>query len=128
MEMKTKLLITGLAFMAMTTLVSAQNTGAGQRQMNGTGKGTAFVDTNKDGVCDNFETAVSNNRNGRRLANATAGGNRRGMAAGQGRGTAHGQGRGMGPGEGRGTGQGGKNFVDADKNGICDLYEKAQVK
>lgn len=126
--MKTKLLITGLAFMAMTTLVSAQNTGAGQRQMNGTGKGTAFVDTNKDGVCDNFETAASNNRNGRRFVNATAGGNRRGMAAGQGRGTGQGQGRGMGPGEGCGTGQGGKNFVDADKNGICDLYEKAQGK
>ena len=31
MEMKTKLLITGLAFMAMTTLVSAQNQGAGAK-------------------------------------------------------------------------------------------------
>ena len=126
--MKTKLLITGLAFMAMTTLVSAQNTGAGQRQMNGTGKGTAFVDTNKDGVCDNFEAAASNNRNGRGLANASAGGNRRGMATCQGRGPANGQGRGMGTGEGRGTGQGGKNFVDADKNGICDLYETESKK
>jgi len=126
--MKTKLLITGLAFMAMTALLNAQNQGAGQRQMNGTGKGTAFVDANKDGVCDNFETAASNNRNGRRLANAKASGNRRGMAAGQGRGTSHGQGRGMGPGQGRGTGQGGTNFVDADKNGICDLYEKSQRK
>ncbi len=34
MEMKTKLLITGLAFMALTTLANAQNQGAGQRQMN----------------------------------------------------------------------------------------------
>ena len=126
--MKTKLLITGLAFMAMTTLVSAQNTGAGQRQMNGTGKGTAFVDTNKDGVCDNFEAAASNNRNGRGLANASAGGNRRGMEAGQGRGTAHGQGRGTGPGQGQRLKPGGRNFVDADKNGICDIYESSAKK
>jgi len=127
MEMKTKLLITGLALMAMTTLVSAQKMVAGQRQMNGTGQGAAFVDTNKDGVWDNFGNAASNNRIGRRQANATEG-NRRGMAAGQGRGTANGQGRGMGPGQGQGTGQGGKNFVDADKNGICDLYETASKK
>jgi len=126
--MKTKLLITGLAFMAMTTLVSAQNRVAGQRQMNRTDQGTAFVDANKDGVCDNFETAASNNRNGRRLANTNSCGNRGGMVAGQGRGTANGQGRGMGPGQGRGTGQGGKNFVDADKNGICDSYETASKK
>ena len=128
MEMKTKLLITGLAFMAMTTLVSAQNTGAAQRQMNGSGKGAAFVDANKDGVCDNFGTAASNNRNGRKMANASGGGNRRGMAAGQGRGTAHGQGRGMGTGQGQGLKPGGRNFVDADKNGICDIYESSAKK
>ena len=52
MEMKTKLLITGLAFMAMTTVLSAQNQGAGQSQMKGKGKGTAFVDANKNGICD----------------------------------------------------------------------------
>ena len=58
--MKTKLLITGLAFMAITTLVSAQNQGASQGPMNGTGKGSAFVDANKNGICDNYENSKPN--------------------------------------------------------------------
>ena len=122
--MKTKLLITGLAFLALTTLANAQNKTTVQTQQTTppTTRG-AYVDANNDGICDNFETIASYNRNGRRMANASATGNRRGMAAGQGRGTACGQGCGMGPGQGRGLGQGGRNFVDADKNGICDFYE-----
>jgi len=53
MVMKTKLFITGLALIAMTTLASAQNQGTGQGKQNATGKGMAYVDANKDGVCDN---------------------------------------------------------------------------
>jgi len=129
MEMKSKLLITGLAFLALTTLANAQNktTGQGQQTTPPITRGT-YVDANNDGICDNFETTASYNRNGRRMANASATGNRRGMAAGQGRGIARGQGRGMGPGQGRGPGQGGRNFVDADKNGICDFREKPAIK
>jgi len=129
MEMKTKLLITGLAFLALTTLVNAQNKTDRQNQQTSLPitRGT-YVDANNDGICDNFETTASSNRNGRRMANASATGNRRGMAAGQGRGTAHGQGCGMGPGQGRGMCQGGRNYVDADKNGICDFRETPSKK
>jgi hypothetical protein len=89
MEMKSKLLITGLAFLALTTLANAQNktTGQGQQTTPPITRGT-YVDANNDGICDNFETTASYNRNGRRMANASATGNRRGMAAGQGRGIA----------------------------------------
>ncbi|MFZ0282178.1 MAG: hypothetical protein WAL29_11040 [Bacteroidales bacterium] len=108
--MKTKLLITGLAFMAMTTLVSAQNQGAGQRQMNGKDKSTTFVDADKDGICDNFETCKSSDFRGNRSANfknAACQGQRKGMGQ-------------QGMKQGRNNQ---RNFVDADKNGICDFRE-----
>jgi len=124
MEMKTKLLITGLAFLALTTIVNAQNKTTVQNQQTTPPITTgSYVDANNDGICDNIGTASSYNRNGRRMENASATGNRRGMVAGQGRGTARGQGRGMRPGHGQGRVHGGGNFVDADKNGICDFRE-----
>lgn len=127
MEMKTKLFITGLAFMALTTLAGAQDPGAGQKQQNVTGYGQAYVDANNNGICDNFENGTSNGPKGQRR------GNFRGCAMGQKQvsGPGQGQGQGQGPGMGqRGMRQGqgrGRNFVDADKNGVCDFYEK-QVK
>ncbi len=101
--MKTKILLTGLALLAMTAFANAQepvNTrGNGNGSGRGTGQGTAFVDTNKNGICDNYE-----NRS------ATVSGQKRGK------------------GVCNGTGQGkGKNFVDVNKNGVCDNYE-ARVK
>jgi len=60
--MRTKLLLTGLAFIAFTALATAQDPVAGQGQgkgrgpCNGTGKGSAYVDANKDGICDNLGT------------------------------------------------------------------------
>jgi len=114
MKMKTKLLITGLALMALTTLASAQNQGTGQRQQNQNGREFAWVDADKDGVCDNYGTQKSSGCKGN----------------GQGNGKGMGQGRnqGMGPcgtGEGRGDK---KNFVDTDKNGICDFRETPEKK
>ena len=105
--MKTKLFLTGLVLMAITTFASAQDPVAGQgrgngRCCNGTGRGAAFVDKNNDGVCDNFEN---------RAANVT--GNK---------GNGDGKCNGTGKGQGQGRGQG-RNFVDANKNGICDIYE-----
>ena len=104
--MKTKLFLTGLALMAITTFASAQDPVAGQGRgngcgrCNGTGKGAAFVDKNNDGVCDN-------------LQNGNATGNK-------------GNGKCDGSGKVQGKGQG-SNFVDANKNGICDTYE-ARIK
>lgn len=108
--MKTKLFITGLAFMALTTMTSAQNQGAGQRQQNQAGKEYAWVDTNNDGVCDNFEMRKSSCHLGRNS---------------QGKFNGAGQGRKQGTGScGMTRGQGNqKNPVDTNKNGVCDFRE-----
>lgn len=108
--MRTKLFLTGLALMAVTVFANAQDPATGrdncngQRndQCNGTGTGSAFVDKNNDGVCDNIQ-------NGNTTGN---------------------KGNGKCDGSGKGQGQGkvqGRNFVDANKSGICDTYE-ARIK
>ena len=103
--MKTKLFFTGLALMAVTVFANAQDPATGRGNCNGqrngqcnaSGKGSAFVDKNNDGVCDN-------------LQNGNATGNK-------GNGKCDGSGKGQGQGKGQGS-----NFVDANKNGICDTY------
>ena len=102
--MKTKLIFSGLVLLAVTTLASAQNNGAGIRQQNGRGKGPAFVDNNKNGVCDNYENRTVSASDDRWAGNGRCCGTRKG----QGRGRAQGTGR---------------NFIDANKNGICDRSE-----
>jgi hypothetical protein len=123
--MKTKLLISGLALMALTTLASAQNSGVSSSQpKSGTEKASTFVDTNNNGICDNYEKNAANTSNCRRSGvNNCCGLGRRQM---QGKGNGSGMGRnrfGMGQGKGRG-----RNFVDADKNGICDNFEASAKK
>jgi hypothetical protein len=109
MVMKTKLLIIGLAFIAMTTLASAQNQGPGQRHQNSTCRVAAFVDDNKNGICDNYEN---------RLTNATFGtGNNNFKGYGGGKKQFNGK---CGMRQGKGYN---RNFVDSDKNGICDFRE-----
>jgi hypothetical protein len=106
--MKTKLFLTGLAIIAATAIVSAQQgNGRGCGKCNGTTKGTAYIDKNNNGVCDNSEN--------RQTTSTVKKGN--------------GTGKCDGTGQGRGKGQGkGKNFVDANKNGICDTYEVRNQK
>lgn len=107
--MKTKLLLTGLALIAITAFASAQNPIEGQGpgnkncRCNGKGRGVAFVDANKDGICDN--TGNRSNASGQK-----GGGN------GNCNGTRNGKGQGQGKGKGR-------NFIDANQNGICDKFE-----
>jgi len=123
--MKTKLLISGLAFLALTTLASAQNKDVSSPlPQSGKARGINFVDTNKNGICDNYENNAANSSNCRRLgANNCCGLGRRQMQ-GQGNGVGRGRNRfGMGQGKGRG-----RNFVDSDKNGICDYYESVTKK
>ena len=108
--MKTKLLVTGLAIMALTTTAAfAQNRGdlKDQKAVSQTTGGN-FIDEDKNGVCDYYETNGRMRGNGHRMANFAAAQGRRGMAAGQGRGLRTLQGRGMGPGQGRGAAPGGK--------------------
>jgi hypothetical protein len=107
--MKTKLFLTGIALIAITSFaiaqdpVTAQGQGNGRGRCNGTGQGASFVDANKDGKCDNFGT---------KKANSTGS---------KGKGACNGTGQGKGQGKGR-------NFVDANKNGACDTFEAQSNK
>lgn len=93
--MKAKIFLAGLALLAVTAFASAQNQGGkGNGNCNGTSKGVAFVDNNKDGICDNQGTGKSGAQKGKRD------------------GTGNGQGKGKG-----------RNFVDANQNGVCDTFE-----
>ncbi|HAH25847.1 MAG TPA: hypothetical protein DCL77_19170 [Prolixibacteraceae bacterium] len=105
--MKTKTFLSGLAFLAVTVMASGQNPvaakGNGHGNCKGTAKCAAFIDANKNGICDTYE-------------------NRTAIAlAGKGNGTCTGKGKGQGKGKG-------KNFVDANQNGICDSYEARTKK
>jgi len=105
--MKARIFLTGLALVAVTAFASAQNpvTGKGKAHgnCNGTAKCSAFVDANKNGICDTYENRPTNS------------------SGGKGTGTCTGNGQGQGKGKG-------KNFVDANQNGICDTYEALQKK
>jgi hypothetical protein len=106
MVMKTKLIISLLAFLAITTLVSGQNNGVNSRPQNGKGQGRAYVDTNKNSTCDTYENRTSNASVGRRSENFNT--------CGQGQRQGHGL-NGFCKGQGRG-----RKYVDEDKNGVCD--------
>jgi len=141
MKMKAKLFFTGMAIMAATTLLSAQDQRTDTKQPVTPRQGYAWVDANNDGICDTYQRPGSYNRYGRGMgmaANpggrrgmgmATGQGGRMGMAVNQGRGlgpaAAKGYGRGLGPGQGQGLAPGGRFFIDEDKNGVCDYFEKS---
>jgi hypothetical protein len=130
MDMRTKLFITVLALMALTTLASAQTVSGTQNQQNTTVNGVAYVDANNNNICDNFENrtvnTAGNGGNGYCRFNERG---RQGQGMGQGQRLRFRNGTGQGLGAGRGMGAGrGRNFVDADKNGVCDLYETATKK
>jgi hypothetical protein len=100
-------------FAAVTTLASAQTQGSGQGQRDGKGNGAAFIDNNKNGVCDNYENGTPRQGLGKRKA------------------TGKGQGYHRGNGQSRGNGQcrgGSCNFTDENKNGICDYRETTAGK
>ena len=56
--MKTKLFITALALMTITTLSIGQ-TPAEQKQQTQPGRGMAYVDANNDGICDYREAGAT---------------------------------------------------------------------
>jgi len=108
--MKVKVILAALVLIAATGVASAQN--ANQAKNNESRK-SCYVDTNKNGVCDNYENGT--------------------CTVGNGKGLCDGSGKGQGKGQGRGQrlrdGSCGKNdgrsadFVDANNNGICDRRE-----
>lgn len=105
--MKTKIFISALAVILSVGLVTAQNQDQDNKEKTTSQNGPAFVDKDNNGVCDNFENGTPGNPN--------ANGKQR-LLDGSGRG------RGMGYGMRNGRG-GGRNFVDADNNGVCDNFE-----
>lgn len=122
--MKTKLLISGLAFMALTTLAGAQNTNVPSSQsQKGTRNSAVNADANKSkGAGTNISCPM-----GGMQKQGCGMGMRQGMRQGMGQGMGKGMGQGMCNGMGQGRGRG-RNFVDADKNGICDNFEAAAKK
>lgn len=105
--MKTKIFISALAVVLSVGLVTAQNQDQDNKEKTTSQNGPAFVDKDNNGVCDNFENGTPGNPN--------ANGKQR-LLDGSGRG------RGMGYGMRNGR-DGGRNFVDADNNGVCDNFE-----
>jgi len=104
--MRTKILFSALAVVLSVGIVFAQEQDKKEKAVT-TQQGPAFVDSDNNGICDNFEKGTPGNPN--------ANGKQR-LFDGSGRG------RGMGYGMRFGRG-GGRNFVDANKNGVCDHYE-----
>jgi hypothetical protein len=117
--MKTRLFLTIAAFIALTVIASAQTTDKkNATAVQGKSQGAAWVDANNNGICDNFE-------NGTRLGRGQ--GTARGQAMHNGRGKGAGRGQGMAHGRGTGRGQG-SNFIDENKNGVCDYRETPAKK
>ncbi len=121
--MKAKLFISAIAVVLSVGMVTAQNQNPVRKDTTtSTQNGPAFVDKDNNGACDNFENGTPRNSN--------ANGKQR-LLDGSGRGMGFRNGKGM-PRRGRGQGcriglRNGKgsavNFVDANKNGICDRRE-----
>lgn len=155
--MKTKLFLSAAVMMALTAIVSAQTTEqpAGQSGQSGAA-GTAWVDSDNDGVCDNFENGARSGRRaysagenqaaanrgpgkGQGLAQGVRNGQGRGKGMAQGPGSRHTRGLGMMASRGAGRAQGaaagrgrhngqGPAFVDANKDGVCDNLQTTAVK
>jgi hypothetical protein len=111
-----KTITTAVFLLLIYGFVFAQsNRGQGQRQAVNK-ECPAYVNASDKGICDN-----SNGNNCRRYgrqkkSNMRSTGNGR-WGAGNGQGMRHGAARGNGFGQGI-------NYMDANKNGVCDSYEK----
>lgn len=132
--MKTKLFISSIVMILSLGVVTAQNQKTNNEKVTTTQqKGTRFIDKNNNDICDNFEsgTPANKNANGKqRLFDGS--GPRKGNAQG----VRNGKGRGLNKGAdpkatrrysrqndngGLRNGKGGAaNFIDENKDGICD--------
>jgi hypothetical protein len=104
--MKGKIFFTAMVFIASLGFVLAQTTHT--QTAKSESKESCYVDANKDNVCDNYVNKTCTKENGQ----------------GQAKSNGKKQGNGQGKGQGCKTGNvKGVNFVDANKNGICDNQE-----
>ena len=118
--MKTKNIMLGLALLATGLMANAQNAGQVKPINQYNQKGLAFVDNNKDGICDNYGSQKGVRGNGQGICNGQGAGNGQGMRNGQGKGNPNCIGAGRG--QGKGNHQG-RNFIDANNNGVYDRFE-----
>jgi hypothetical protein len=98
--MKTKLIITGIALVAVNAWATGQNNKTGNKQ-DGTKNCSDYVDNNKNGICDNHENTTAK------------------MSGNKGKNKCDGQGYGRYKGKC-------KHYVDTNKNGVCDNSEAKQ--
>ena len=109
MIMKTKLFLAGLAFFALAAVAQAQETKTAQGKNAQQNQYSGYRDADKDGICDNYQSRNQGNRNGNGARN--------------GRNNCHNRCNAPGARNARG-----RNFVDENKNGICDRLEASGKK
>jgi hypothetical protein len=121
--MKIRILLSALALLAATSIVSAQ-TSATLKQKEKTAKQSqAFVDNNNNGVCDNFEKQQAEGKKekgkgeccGKKKADCKEQAVAQGQAYGDCKGNCQGQCR-----------EKCKNFADANNDGVCDNKKVAK--
>jgi hypothetical protein len=114
--MNIKLLLTVFIILATVFVVNAQNKTSDPVKEIGK-QTTVFVDKNNNGVCDNYENG---NRNGQGFGKGNCKGQgkqarlRNGQCGASQKSKSQGKHAGQGP-----------NFVDTNKNGVCDIYENS---
>jgi len=145
--MRARFFITLLILSGLSIIAGAQDKSESQAQQTPVPSGRGiYVDANNNGICDYYENpgayygygrgnraAIGYGRGrgaGRSFGNGAGRGMGRALPPSQGRGLgpAKGWGRGLGPGRGQGLAPGGRYFIDADKNGVCDTFEQSVIK
>ncbi|MBP6936135.1 DUF6520 family protein [Bacteroides sp.] len=132
--MKKKLILSLVALVATIGIASAQNTQSKSQTKSTQTRKVCFVDANSNGICDSYENGTCKVGNGKGLMDGSGkgqglrkGSGRKGggrnQAAGQGKARVGNTGQGLRDGSGRGNGGREANFVDANKNGVCDRRE-----
>jgi hypothetical protein len=120
--MRTKLYLIGLAFLTFATLANGQTGKQTKKQQITATASLVYTDANSNGICDNYEKHTPGNVSfGNR--NGAGGGGQRAIQSQRGQGMCQGKGSGMGRGQARSA-----NFVDANKNGVCDYSEMPAKK
>jgi hypothetical protein len=116
MVMKTKIFLTVIMFFAVTAIMNAQVADQGRVQGANQGNRIAWVDKDKNGICDNN---TAGNPRGQGKGRVAGIGNGTGVCTGSGSGKGNRTGACKGVGRNSGTG-----FVDTDKDGVCDNFNR----
>ena len=121
--MTTKLFLSVVALAAIVATTNAQNPLTGQSGRGKSQNGVNYVDINKNGVCDTYETQSTNQNSGMGYAKQNNQGTRSSNSQGYHRnnGQGYSQKKRANPRNGQGQGI---NYTDTNSNGVCDTSEK----